>query len=49
VARATLPTRGTGARASSLPPLPRTGLAGKQLAMIAVGVVILVVLALLTR
>jgi hypothetical protein len=46
--RATVPTGG-GARASSLPPLPRTGLGGKQLGMIAVGVAILIVLALLMR
>jgi serine/threonine protein kinase len=35
--RATVPT---GARASSLPPLPRTGLDGKTIALIAIGVVV---------
>ena len=35
--RATLPT---GARSSSLPPLPRTGLDGKTLAIIAIGIVV---------
>jgi len=49
--RTTVPTGGgAGARASSLPPLPRTGLGGKQLGMIAVAIVVVVaVLVLLMR